>query len=58
MLLSICMKVITTNSNSSLSDIFKDTQTQPLHMLPIISAHQAPAKPGRLGTNACREGDV
>lgn len=37
MLLSIYMKVITTNSNSSLSDIFKDTQTQPLHMLSIIS---------------------
>lgn len=37
MLLSIYMKVITTNSNSSLSDIFKDTQTQPLHVPPIIS---------------------
>lgn len=53
------MRVITTNSNFSLSNVSKDTQIQSLHMLPTISLyiwlHQIQ---NRLAINAWRDKEV
>lgn len=53
------MRVISTNSNFSLNDISKDTQIQPLHMLPIISLYiWLQLIQNRLATNAWRDKEV
>lgn len=53
------MRVVTTNSNFSLSDVSKDTQIQPLHMLPIISLYMWLQQiQNRIATNAWRDKEV